>query len=119
MLLHANRLFVLEVLDQEPHSDSCGPLGRAGARLFAPGGSGDIQMCPAGSADELLQEPSGRDSAAVAGSAGILQVGYVALHCFAVFIPEGKLPEPLTAALSGLFQALQQALVATHHAARL
>src|ERR1700689_3127866 len=80
-------------LDQRADGNAARAFGLPGFLLVDPGGAGDIEVYPGRVADELLEEHGGGDGAAVAGAAGVHDVGDLALDLVAVIVGAGHAPE--------------------------
>src|SRR5258705_13226481 len=84
--------------------------------IVGPCGSGDVQMCPFGLVDELLDKHSTHNSSGLSTRADILDVGDVRLDLLAVFLSDRKLPKVFAGFLAASNDLVNQTLIVAHNA---
>src|SRR5205814_9981059 len=103
-------------LDQGPAAEAAAALGRVTVVLLTAGGPGDVEVGPRHAVDELLEEQPGRQSARVAVTAGVLDVGDLGIDLLAVVVGQGKRPGLLPGPVGRGLHLLDPAVVVTHEA---
>lgn len=108
---------MLQRIEQEADTKASGPLPQVRMLLGRPRRAGDVEVRPRRVANELGEKRSRSAGPAVA-TAGVLDVGDVALDFVLVLLPERQRPEAFAGAFAGGAELLLKLLIVAEHAGR-
>src|SRR5271165_2304028 len=97
--------------DDTADGDAAGSAGGPGLVGVEPGHAGDVEVQPGRVADEFLEEHGRVDGSAVAGEAGVLDVGDGGADLLAVLVLDGQAPEFFAGDFEGFGEMLVGVLI--------